>query len=203
MNEHRPCDAVPVRQNNWRSVPPPARPLRVSVVVARYQQQGDLDRLLAALGAQRWPVDIVEVIAAGDGSHLSPKVPAAIDKIPVVLVRQPDRGFRPGSARNLAAERASGDVLVFFDADTIPGLGTVAQLAALPGVVPDALVVGRRHHDDLDRLTPADMVEWLHRQAGDAEQEVGLTSFDDPPWLRDFNARTDDMRSSTIVPTKA
>ncbi len=178
---------VPVTQNRWDLVPPPATAPTVSVVVPYYEQADDLDRLLAAVGVQRGPADIREVVVVDDGSPRPPEVPDAVGGIPVVLLRQADEGIRPAAARNLGVTRATGDVLVFLDGDTVPGPDAVARLAALPAVTPDAMVVGRRFHVDLEGWSPQQTAAWL---TGD--RPTAPRAFEDPAWLRDgYRARRD------------
>lgn len=180
--------------NDWRSLPPPRIPPAVSVVVAYYDQQDDLDRLLAALAHQVGPVSIVDVVVADDGSPRPPVVPATVGSAEVRIASQPDRGFRPAAARNGAVTRTGGDVLVFLDADTSPGFGTVAQLAAVPAVAPDAVVVGRRHHCELTPFTPDELVEWLAASGGSPPPGTsGADWYRDPSWLRDLYRRSDDL----------
>lgn len=91
----------------------------VSVVVPYFEQQRSLDLVLAALEQQTYRA--FEVIVADDGSATAPLVRSALD---VTVVSQEDRGFRAAAARNLGARAASGDVLCFLDADTVPEPGT-------------------------------------------------------------------------------
>ena len=165
---------------NGRSVPgnrwdlldglDPERPPAVSVVVVHYRQQAELDRTLAALRRQTHPADRTEVIVVDDGSPEPPRVPAGVR-----LLRQADEGFRAASARNLGASAATGDVLCFLDADTVPERGYLASMARLPAIAPEAVVVGRRRHADLADLPVDAPVE----EAGPAAE---LT---EPQWLRD------------------
>ena len=170
---------VPVAQNRWDQVAAPAAAPTVSVIVCHYDQQADLDRLLAAMARQRGQVELREVIVVDDGSPVAPTVPGHIGAVPVTVLRQEDRGIRPAAARNLGARHSRGEVLVFFDADTAPGPETVARLAALPAVTPDAVTVGRRYHVDLEGWSPSATADWLDGTG------LGPTPLEDPAWLRD------------------
>ena len=66
---------------------------RVSVIVAHYEQPDDLRRTLAALRAQTYPRELVQIVVVDDGSAVAPAVPDD-----VVLVRQADEGFRLAAA---------------------------------------------------------------------------------------------------------
>ena len=78
-------------------------------------------------------------------------------------------------------------MLVFLDADTVPAPGTVSRLAAWPTVLPDALVVGRRHHADLTGWSSAATVAWL---GGDGPTPLMRP---DPAWLADGYRTTNNL----------
>ncbi|GAA1938504.1 glycosyltransferase [Nocardioides hwasunensis] len=128
--------------NRWDLAPTDAPRRTVSVVVAHFEQQAQLDRTLAALRRQTRAPD--EVVVADDGSRHAPVVPDGVR-----LVRQEDDGFRVAAVRNLGVAASTGDVLVLLDADTTPEPELVERIVALPEALPEALVVGRRRHADL------------------------------------------------------
>ena len=140
--------------NRWDLAPDAPRRRRVSVVVTHFEQQDQLDRTLAALRRQTRPPD--EVVVADDGSPRAPEVPAGVR-----LVRQHDDGFRAAAARNLGVQASTGELLVLLDADTAPEPGFVERMVALPGALPEALVVGRRRRGAREVGVPAQPVEQL------------------------------------------
>ncbi|NMH96980.1 glycosyltransferase family 2 protein [Pseudonocardia acidicola] len=167
---------VLVPGNRWDLLAPyPVPHPRVSIVVAHYEQPAQLARTWAALCAQTRPP--AEVIITDDGSATPPRSPRGGP--PVRVVRQDDRGFRAAAARNLGARHATGEVLVFLDADTVPEPGFVEQIVRRIAVCPDVLAVGRRRHADLSGLSPATVTAWL-TGAGAAPPELP-----EPGWLRD------------------
>lgn len=179
-----------LRGNDWSALDDarPATAPTVSVVVPYYRAQAQLDLVLAALAAQTHPATRLQVVVADDGSPEPPRVPAG-----VAVVRQPDRGFRAAAARNLGARAADGDVLLFVDGDTVPEPTYVAELAALPALVPDALVTGRRRHADLTGWTPERVLAWF--AGGPAPEELT-----EPAWLRGAGSLLDaDDRSYRFV----
>ncbi|WP_219819377.1 glycosyltransferase family 2 protein [Pseudoclavibacter sp. AY1F1] len=115
----------------------------VSVIVAHFEQQTELDRTLAALARQTHPAHLLEVIVVDDGSREPPVVPSGVR-----LLVQENLGFRAGAARNLGARNATGEILCFLDADTSPEPEYVTRMAALPSVLPEAVVAGHRKHAD-------------------------------------------------------
>lgn len=162
--------------NRWDLAPSGAPRRSVSVVVTHYEQQQELDRTLAALARQTRPPD--EVVVADDGSRRAPSVPPG-----VILVAQPDDGFRAAAARNLGVAASTGEVLVLLDADTTPEPSFVERMAELPEALPEVLVVGRRRHADLSAARPEDRVE-----------EVGPPrELPEPAWLRAAYADTRDL----------
>lgn len=110
---------------------------KVSVVIPYYNNATGLREVVAAVRAQDYPGQ-VEIVVADDGSSVPPP------ELGCVVVRQEDRGFRAAAARNLGAGAASGEVLAFFDGDTVPAPGYLR--AVVPHVMADrrAVVVGSR-----------------------------------------------------------
>lgn len=132
----------------------------VSVVIPHYNSPDSLARVVEAVRAQDYAGE-VEIVVADDGSDRLPQIAG------VRLVQQKDLGFRAAAARNLGACAATGEILAFLDADTVPEPGYLA--AVVPHIVGDdrAVVVGTR-------LTGAQREE--------------------PEWLRDAWERTDHLR---------
>lgn len=141
----------------------------VSVIIAHYSQPTQLARTLHALGRQDHPAHRLQVIVADDGSPEAPVVPEG-----VLLMRQEDTGFRLSAARNMGAAAATGDVLVFLDADTTPEPSFIRELVRLPALAPDCVTVGRRRHADLASATPTN----------DIEIAVIDRELPEPAWLR-------------------
>ena len=149
-------------QGWWRGLWP-----RVSVVIPYYDNPDGLREVVAGVRAQDYPGEI-ETIVADDGSPTPPP------ELGCLVVRQEDLGFRAAAARNLGAASATGEVLTFFDGDTVPEPGYLT--AVVPHLRADAptVVVGTRLTGP-DRAEPA----WL----GDAWRETGhLQRADDSSW---------------------
>lgn len=111
-----------------RAPTPPASPRpRLSVCIPFFRQATYLDEALNALLRQTRKPD--EVIIVDDGSP----EPEALAEVRTrhaaqgwLWLRQANAG--PAAARNLAAEKATGDLLVFCDADNLPRPTMLATL---------------------------------------------------------------------------
>src|SRR6185312_15710580 len=168
----------------------------VSVVVPYYDDQDQLDLLLAALDRQT-AVGSFEVVVADDGSPRAPHLPDDLG-FECSLVRQADQGFRAAAARNLGAAQAKGDILLFLDQDTLPTAGYVEQMARVVRDVDDGhgvLVVGRRRHFHRGAATTDAVLDLL---AGDGRTPgpAGPEILPDPEWLARGYRRTDDLRDA-------
>lgn len=109
----------------------------ISVIIPHYNDHESLARVVAAVRAQD-VADEVEIIVADDGSEKVPEVEG------VVVVKQEDLGFRAAAARNLGAAAATGAILAFLDADTVPEPGYLAAATRHVEEDPRAVVVGTR-----------------------------------------------------------
>jgi GT2 family glycosyltransferase len=171
---------VPLTGNDWSVLDGrlPVEPPTVSVIVAHFEQPAELRRTLLALRRQDHPADRLEVIVVDDGSAEPPAVPEGVQ-----LIVQEDRGFRLAAARNVGAERATGRVLCFLDADTAPEPSYVRELTRLPALAPDVVTVGRRRHADLAALD------------ADAAVERGAPAVElpSPRWLDDAYSASRDL----------
>ncbi len=178
-----------VAGNRWDLVADRVRlapPTRVAVIIPYFEQPDSLRRMYAALEVATVGVPW-EVVVVDDGSSEPPPPPPAGMVRAVRVLRQEDRGVRPGAARHLGVAATDAEVLVFLDADTLPAPSTISRLAAWPATVPDALAVGRRHHVDLDGWSPSGLRAWLTGRA------AGPPRRRDPAWLSDRYAASGDL----------
>ena len=164
---------------------PPPVPPEISVIITYFQDQANLDRVLAALACTEHPLARLQVVVADDGSAQPPDLAAGPPGLE--LVRQPDHGFRAAAARNLGASRADGSVLAFLDGDTIPEPGYLTALTRLPALLPDALVGGRRRHADLTGWSAQRVAGWL------TGATAGPRELTEPAWLIEKYRETQDL----------
>lgn len=98
-------------------------PLRASIIIPAYNAQKTLPECLAACLAQDYPA--FEVIVVDDGSTDDTGI-IAVKFEAVQYHLQPNGG--PSSARNTGARLATGDILVYTDADCVPRRDWLTQL---------------------------------------------------------------------------
>lgn len=97
----------------------------LSVIIPVYNGVGMIERCLEALNrSETWPLEIIVV----DDCSTDESAGAARDRGAEVLTTP--RNMGPAGARNLAAEHAKGEVLVFVDADVVVERDTLHKIAA-------------------------------------------------------------------------
>ena len=100
---------------------------RLSVVIPARDRAYSIGAVLDALHAQRPARDLEIIVVDDDSGDRTPEIVAAHPAAPV-LVRLPQRRG-PGAARNAGASRATGETLLFLDADMVLPPGAVHELA--------------------------------------------------------------------------
>lgn len=183
-----------VPANRWDRLDPPELgrwepSILVTVVIPAYGGQEDLDRVLAGLAAQSYPGRLLEVLIADDGSEPPITAPSQIR-----IERQSHDGFGLARARNLGAAAASGEVLIFLDADMVPERRFVEAHARWHHATAGALVMGFRRHTEIGHLT-ADRVRELVA-AGRLSQVAMEHDLGVPDWLEAHFARTEEATQS-------
>lgn len=103
----------------------------VSVIIAAFNEEGEIERTVANKLEQDYPVERLSVIVVSDGS--TDKTDAIVEGLAArfgkrcqLLRQQPRQGKT--QALNLAVARAAGDVLVFADANSIYAPDAVRRL---------------------------------------------------------------------------
>ncbi len=194
----------------------PRTSTRVSVVVATYARPNSLRRCLDGFVGQNLPRRSFEIIVVDD----CPQAPAQVvvesfsESLDIRYVRHPvNRGL--GEARRTGVNDATGDIVLFFDDDDLPGPRLLAEhlrmhqrhpgeadaVLGFTGVHPDvavspalyhALVVGQEYfsYPALDEASP---VPWHSAWGGRTSYKTSLLRRIGPRgrWLEDsdLNAR--------------
>jgi len=102
---------------------------RISVLIAAHNEEAVLDATLRNKLEQNYPVDLLEILVVSDGSSdRTDEIVAGFADPRVHLLRQEPRAGKT-SALNLAVTQASGEILVFSDANSLYAPDALRQLA--------------------------------------------------------------------------
>ena len=103
-------------------------PRRISVIIPARNEATFIPRVIGAVRAQR-PADTeLDIIVVDDGS--SDGTPAAARAAGASVLELAGAGGNPAAARNRGAAAATGDPLIFLDADCIPAEGWLSAILA-------------------------------------------------------------------------
>ncbi|MDE2570878.1 MAG: glycosyltransferase family 2 protein [Sphingomonadales bacterium] len=118
--------------------------MKVSVVIRSKDEADRLRLTLASLASQTEPAEVV-IVNDGSSDHTADVVAQAARELDIVDVRHATAAGRSAAA-NAGAARASGDVLVFLDGDTLAEPEFVAKHAALHRAEQGVVVRGETYH---------------------------------------------------------
>jgi mycofactocin system glycosyltransferase len=97
---------------------------RVSIIIPVKDQPQDLQECLQSLESLDYPRDMLEIIVVDDGSK-----PPVSDILPQVVTGiRNEKSQGPAACRNAGAEKASGEILAFLDADCIASRSWLREL---------------------------------------------------------------------------
>jgi glycosyltransferase involved in cell wall biosynthesis len=172
-----------VSENSTTAYPP-----QVSVIVPAFNAEGTIDRCLQALTHQTVPRDAYELIVVDDGSSdLTRTRVGAHDS--VKLYTQANAG--PAAARNMGAQHAQGEILLFTDADCAPAEDWIEQMAAafsngnvagVKGVYlthqkePVARFVQMEYEDKYDHMAREEYIDFIDTYAAGYRRDVFMAS---------------------------
>lgn len=111
---------------------------RISVIIPAYHSEATVAVALESLLTQTRPADEILLVDSSPDEATAQAVSAFM---PRVTLMRPGTRMYPHQARNLAAARASGDLLVFTDPDIVARPDWLAQFETA-WVEPDHVVVG-------------------------------------------------------------
>lgn len=195
----------------------------ISVIIPVYNNPKELRLTLDSICAQNFPLEKLEVLICDDGSYLDMKSVAEeyTDRFSVRYFWQEDRGFRPGTARNMGILAAKGKLCAFFDSGVILLSDCIEKHIELHSIAGDSATVigyiyGNDIHSDLKKMkeiidenTP-DMAAVIMERMGMVESRENLyNEFGDDlsewpaPWVAlwslHFSVATEFLKKNDIL----
>lgn len=133
----------------------PTYTLPVSVVIPVYNRREKLGKTIAALTHSTYPLDLIEVIIADDGSSDNPEtlVPLFEQYFPVRHIFQEDLGYRLSEVRNFGVREAKNDHIIILDCDMLPEPTLVESFMQYMHVASKAVLIGGRRYVNTDELS--------------------------------------------------
>jgi GT2 family glycosyltransferase len=163
--------------------------LTCSVVIPTRNGHRHLNRTLEALAHSDYPLNLCEVVVVDDHSSPPITLPDQINGLKIrVVVNRPHDVFGAGIARNIGAQQATGDVIIFLDSDIVCDHQLLSIHMRWHHGVPYAAVTGEIIFADSDRLSDAAFTQAARgRNLRAALQEH---VFEGQKWRRDHFVRS-------------
>ena len=139
---------VEERSRNWTPK------IRISIVIPLYNRREMLGRTLAMISHQTYPLDMIEVVIADDGSNDNPisVIEEFHDLFEIQYVRQSDLGYRLSEVRNLGIRASKHDYVILLDCDMAPVPTMIETYARHLEVSKRALYCGHRRYVDANQI---------------------------------------------------
>ena len=133
----------------------------VSIVIPVYNRKEKLSKTLAALTHQSYPLNLIEVIIADDGSSDNPDdlIEIFSQYFPVHYIRQEDQGYRLSEIRNKGVQAANFEQIIILDCDMLPLPTLVESYMKYAHVSPRAVLIGGRRYVNTDDVSYVDILE--------------------------------------------
>ena len=132
----------------------------ISIVLPVYNRIDMLRRTIAMLTHQTYPLELIEVIIADDGSDDNPE--QLIDEFKqffeINYVRQRDEGYRLSHIRNLGVRSARHDNVIILDCDMAPVPNLVKTYAEWLVLDYNVILIGHRRYVDANDIPPKDVL---------------------------------------------
>ena len=129
--------------------------LSISIVLPVYNRIDMLRRTMAMLTHQTYPLELMEIIIADDGSSDHPEqlILEFEDFFDVNYVRQKDLGYRLSHVRNLGVRAAKHDNIIILDCDMAPVPNLVELYAKWLSLGEKVLLIGHRRYVDANDIS--------------------------------------------------
>ena len=139
----------------WNGVDKPVYQEKVSIIIPVYNRKEILGKTLAGILHQTYPLDLIEVVIADDGSSDNPGelIQKFSPYFDIKYVGQEDKGFRAAAVRNLGVSASSHDNLIFLDCDMLPLPNLVESIMKWLHVSKNVILIGHRRFVSTDEFS--------------------------------------------------
>ncbi|MDA0716205.1 MAG: glycosyltransferase, partial [archaeon] len=126
--------------------------LKVSVVIPVYNRKEILGKTLAGILHQTYPLELIEVIIADDGSSDHPEELIEIFEpfFDIRYVRQDDLGYRLSAVRNLGVKNSKNEHIIILDCDMLPMPDLVSSMMKWLHISDKIILIGHRRFVSTD-----------------------------------------------------
>jgi chondroitin synthase len=135
--------------------------LPVSIVIPVYNRRDKLSKTIAALTHQTYPLELMEVIIADDGSSDHPET--VIDDFSsyfsMSYINQEDEGYRLSEIRNKGIEASTNEQIIILDCDMLPLSTLVESYMKYAHVSDKAVLIGGRRYINTDSISAQDIIQ--------------------------------------------
>ena len=175
----------------------------VSIIIPVYNRLEKLGKTIAALTHSTYPLDLIEVVIADDGSadNHEQLVDRFSSFFSVKFVGQSDKGFRAARIRNKGVVAASHDALIFLDCDMLPEPTLVEAFMKYLHVSERLVLLGGRRYVNTDHFSIQNVIDDI-RPVLDLPSQCADTGRgpekDEPPtedWRYAIYRRTDYLKN--------
>ena len=173
----------------------------ISIVLPVYNRIDMLRRTMAMLTHQTYPLELMEIIIADDGSSDHPEqlILEFEEFFDVNYVRQKDLGYRLAHIRNLGVRAAKHDQIIILDCDMAPVPNLVELYAKWLSLDEKTLLIGHRRYVDANDVTaeavlenPSSMLELPPV----ATKNAVMKNSPSKDWREAIYSETDNLRQS-------
>ncbi|MBT4961205.1 MAG: glycosyltransferase, partial [Euryarchaeota archaeon] len=149
--------------NTWGNLNPPVYDEKVSIIIPVYNRKEILGKTLAGILHQSYPLNLIEVIIADDGSSDHPEELVAKFEpfFSIKYVSQEDLGFRASAVRNLGVSESSNENLIFLDCDMLPLPNLIESMMKWLYVSKKVILIGHRRFVSTDAFSIDQCIETI------------------------------------------
>ena len=135
--------------------------LPVSIVIPVYNRKEKLAKTISALTHQTYPLSLIEVVIADDGSSDHPEelIELFSKFFPLHYIRQDDQGYRLSEIRNKGVQASKNDQIIILDCDMLPLPTLVESYMKYAHVSPKGVLIGGRRYVNTDELTYQEILD--------------------------------------------